>query len=104
MPDAAAPSDTGPLPPLPPQPEQPLPACKKTVMVAGAADLGAAIAAAVPGDCLVLADGTYTFPAYVTDDMDGQPRAKNDVGADEMIPGLVMRRPLTEADVGPASP
>ena len=38
-------------------------ACKKTTPVASGAELGAAIAGAQPGDCLVLADGSYTFPA-----------------------------------------
>jgi hypothetical protein len=56
-------SDTGPPPPLPPEMEKPLPACKKTVDVANNAALGGAISAAQPGDCLVLADGSYTFPA-----------------------------------------
>jgi poly(beta-D-mannuronate) lyase len=41
---------------------------------------------------------------YVMDDMDGQPRMKADVGADEMAPGMITRRALTEADVGPAAP
>jgi hypothetical protein len=40
---------------------------------------------------------------YVTEDLDGQPRSKNDVGADELAPGP-LRRPLTEADVGPDAP
>jgi poly(beta-D-mannuronate) lyase len=37
-------------------------ACAKSTQVAGAADLAPAIMAAQPGDCLVLADGQYTFP------------------------------------------
>jgi poly(beta-D-mannuronate) lyase len=37
-------------------------ACAKTTMVAGSGDLAGAITAAQPGDCLVLADGQYTFP------------------------------------------
>jgi poly(beta-D-mannuronate) lyase len=41
---------------------------------------------------------------YVMDDMDGQPRAKADVGADEFAMGAGMRHPLTEADVGPDAP
>jgi poly(beta-D-mannuronate) lyase len=45
--------------------------------------------------------GSYT---YVMDDMDGQPRSKSDVGADELSTGPVTRHPLTEADVGPDSP
>jgi poly(beta-D-mannuronate) lyase len=45
--------------------------------------------------------GNYS---YVTDDMDGQSRAKPDVGADELSTGPASRHPLTEADVGPDSP
>jgi poly(beta-D-mannuronate) lyase len=45
--------------------------------------------------------GTYE---YVTDDMDGHMRAKADVGADELGPGMITRRPLVEADVGPNAP
>ena len=47
----------------PPAAEPPSPACKRTVHVATSAALGNAIAAARAGDCIVLADGTYTFPA-----------------------------------------
>jgi poly(beta-D-mannuronate) lyase len=57
------PGDSAPPPPLPPEMEKPLPACKKTVEVANNAALGGALSAAQAGDCLVLADGTYTFPA-----------------------------------------
>jgi hypothetical protein len=46
----------------PPPPED-LPACKKEVKVANSGALGGAIDAAMPGDCLVLADGNYTLPA-----------------------------------------
>ncbi len=42
--------------------------------------------------------------AVVVDDMDGQPRAARDVGADEYADGPVKRRPLTPADVGPDAP
>ena len=45
--------------------------------------------------------GSYS---YVMDDMDGQPRSKADVGADEFAMGPVMRHPLTEVDVGPDAP
>jgi hypothetical protein len=45
--------------------------------------------------------GSYT---YVMDDMDGHPRAKSDVGADELATGVIIRRALTEADVGPNAP
>jgi len=36
--------------------------CLRTVPVSTSANLGQAIASAKPGDCVVLADGTYTFP------------------------------------------
>ena len=45
--------------------------------------------------------GSY---AYVMDDMDGHPRMKPDVGADELATGMITRRALTEADVGPNAP
>ena len=46
-----------------------------------------------------------TFP-FLTDDMEGQPRDKPDIGADEWssAPALTLRRPLTPADVGPDAP
>ena len=42
--------------------EPPLPPCLKTVRVATTAELATAVGAAVPGDCVVLADGSYSFP------------------------------------------
>jgi poly(beta-D-mannuronate) lyase len=47
--------------------------------------------------------GEYPF---LTEDMQGQPRDKPDIGADEwsMAPEGKLRRPLTEADVGPDAP
>jgi poly(beta-D-mannuronate) lyase len=58
-PDAAI----GDAPAAPPSgPEQPLPPCKKTTPVGTGAELGPAVAGAQPGDCVVLADGSYTFP------------------------------------------
>jgi hypothetical protein len=46
-----------------------------------------------------------TFP-FVTEDLQGQPRDKPDVGADELstAPEMALRRPLTEADVGISAP
>jgi hypothetical protein len=44
-----------------------------------------------------------TFP-FVTDDIDGDPRIKRDVGADEYSPAPPARHPLTQADVGPTAP
>lgn len=43
------------------------------------------------------AAGSY----LVIDDIDGQPRINNDVGADEYHSGLPYRQPLTPAEVGP---
>ena len=40
----------------------------------------------------------------VTDDIEGQPRDRADVGADELSSAPAMRRPLTPADVGPNAP
>jgi hypothetical protein len=40
-----------------------LPACKRTVAVGNSAELNAATAGAVAGDCVVLGDGSYTFQA-----------------------------------------
>ena len=42
--------------------EPPLPACLKTTPVSDTAGLASALTAAMPGECLVLADGTYSFP------------------------------------------
>jgi hypothetical protein len=45
-----------------PEPTEDLPPCKKTVQVPNSGALPGAIGAAMPGDCLVLADGDYTLP------------------------------------------
>ncbi|HEY0706220.1 MAG TPA: polysaccharide lyase 6 family protein [Polyangia bacterium] len=50
----------------------PLPACKRTVPVADSAALAPAVTSAMPGDCLELADGTYTFPRIA---INGTPEA-----------------------------
>lgn len=42
--------------------------------------------------------------AFVTEDIDGDPRTKPDVGADEYSAAPPVRRPLVRADVGPNSP
>jgi poly(beta-D-mannuronate) lyase len=48
------------------------------------------------------ADINYSI--FVSDDMDGQPRAGvPDIGADEFSAGAILRRPLTTNDVGPNS-
>jgi poly(beta-D-mannuronate) lyase len=52
----------GNMPPPAGMGEPPLPACKRTVEVANAGALGGALTGAMPGDCLVLADGDYPAP------------------------------------------
>jgi hypothetical protein len=58
---APTPSPDGSVPP--PPSEEALPPCKRMVQVADAGALGGALSGAMAGDCLVLADGGYTFPA-----------------------------------------
>ena len=58
-PTDAAPADGG---PPGSETELPVPPCKKTTPVASSGELGPALAGAQPGECLVLADGNYTFP------------------------------------------
>jgi len=43
------------------------------------------------------------YDPYVTDDIDGQPRKANDIGADEFSSAPVTNKPLTASDVGPKS-
>ena len=50
------------MPPPSGMAEPPLPACKRTVDVPNAGALTGALAGAMPGDCLVLADGDYPAP------------------------------------------
>jgi hypothetical protein len=48
--------------------------------------------------------GRYSSYAFVTADMDGQPRdAKPDIGADEFSSVLILARILSTNDVGPNS-
>lgn len=50
-------------------------------------------------------DAAGELDRFVTTDVDGQPRTRADVGADELDGvGTGSRRPLTAEDVGPASP
>ena len=58
LPHAALPLPPLPLDPAPPEGPDTLPACARTVPVSGGA-LAATLAAALPGDCLIVADGAY---------------------------------------------
>jgi hypothetical protein len=64
-PDAEAPpvtSDAGPTAGPDTAPEMPadeLPPCSRTMPVSGPGPLGMALSAAIPGDCLIVADGAY---------------------------------------------
>jgi hypothetical protein len=49
-------------------------------------------------------DAAATGFEYVADDIDGQPRQRADVGADELSSAPALHRPLTERDVGPEAP
>jgi hypothetical protein len=69
----AASGEGNPPPPPPAGTDPPLPPCLKTTPVASGADLSAAITAAQPGDCLVLADGSYTFPTITKVGTEAQP-------------------------------
>ena len=47
--------------------------------------------------------GSAAYP-FVTEDVDGQPRAKHDIGADELSSAPESYHPLSPADVGPGAP
>ncbi len=71
--DAAGGEGGAPVTPPPAGSDPPLPACKRTTPVAASGDLAAAITAAQPGDCLVLADGNYTFPTITKTATEAEP-------------------------------
>jgi hypothetical protein len=74
--DGASDSDLPPAPdggPPPSPTDEPLPPCKRTVPVASSADLAAAISGAQPGDCITLADGSYTFPTIAAKGTEAAP-------------------------------
>jgi hypothetical protein len=62
------------------------------------------------GDVLKLASGSAAIDkgaasfAFVTEDIEGQPRTTPDVGADELSTAPVLNHPLTAEDVGPDAP
>jgi hypothetical protein len=71
-----------------------LPACARTVNVSDSATLKSAITAAQPGDCIVLADGDYTFPAITRQATAASPiviRAQNTGKAGVATGNLVLK-------------
>jgi poly(beta-D-mannuronate) lyase len=70
--DASVPPTPGEQPPTPPAGDV-LPACKRTVMVPNNAALTPAVMAALPGDCIILADGDYTFPEITKTATEAEP-------------------------------
>jgi poly(beta-D-mannuronate) lyase len=62
------------------------------------------------GELMVIAAGSKAIDAsmgnfpFVMDDVNGQPRNKPDIGADELSTAPMLYRPLTPADVGPDGP
>jgi poly(beta-D-mannuronate) lyase len=67
------------------QPAEPaLPPCLRTVRVSGSSELSDALSRARAGDCIVLADGVYTFPRIAARGAADEPiviRAENRLGA-----------------------
>jgi hypothetical protein len=92
--DDAGPPDAGSdLAMPPPGPNEPLPGCMRTVDVATSEALGTAIGGAMPGDCIVLGDGTYTFPMIASKGTATAPiviRAKNTLKAVVMTGNVTM--------------
>jgi hypothetical protein len=68
--------------------------CARTVSVASSAELSQAASRAMPGDCIVLADGAYTFPTIAAKGTEAQPivvRAANTLKATVSTGDLVLQ-------------
>jgi hypothetical protein len=63
--DGSPPPDLGPTPDAPPALGEP-PTCARKVPVSSLAQLGTAIGAAMPGDCIVLANGSYASTGTIS--------------------------------------
>jgi hypothetical protein len=74
-----------------------------SVAAAGLTRMGEVMAITAGSAAVDKAVGSFPF---VSEDMEGQPRDKPDIGADEWssAPALPLRRPLTPTDVGPDAP
>jgi hypothetical protein len=68
---------------------------------AGLVRMGEVLAITPMSKAIDAATGSYPF---LTDDVNGQPRAKPDVGADELSTSPALYGPLTAKDVGPDAP
>jgi hypothetical protein len=101
-PAADAGADTGLAPPIdgavimppPASGDDTLPPCKRDVPVATSAALAMALSAAQPGDCIALADGSYTFPTITTKATEAAPvvvRAVNPLKAIVSSGNLIMQ-------------
>jgi poly(beta-D-mannuronate) lyase len=73
-------------------PGETLPACKRTVKVATSAALATAVGGAIAGDCIVLADGDYTFPTIKAK---GTSTAPIVISAANLLKATVSAGPLT---------
>jgi hypothetical protein len=67
------PNDAGTPPASGSSDDQPLPPCKRNVPVASSAELSTALGAAQAGDCIVLGDGSYTFPTITAKGTEASP-------------------------------
>jgi hypothetical protein len=72
-----------------------------TADAAGLMRMGEMMAITATSKAVDTATGSYPF---LMDDVQGQPRSKPDVGADEWTAEPALYRPLTPADVGPDAP
>jgi hypothetical protein len=72
-----------------------------TAADAGLMRMGEMMAVTATSKAVNAATGSYPF---LMDDVQGQPRNKPDVGADEWTADPALYRPLTPADVGPNAP
>jgi hypothetical protein len=91
--DAAPPADHGPGPDLGPVTDAPPqvgePTCARKVPVSTLAALSTAIGAAKPGDCIVVANGSYTSPAPISVASVGTAQARITITA-ETIGGVTI--------------
>jgi poly(beta-D-mannuronate) lyase len=86
--DSGPPPDLGPTPDAPPALGEP-PVCARKVPVSGLAPLATAIGAAMPGDCIVLANGSYDSTGVISVNRAGTAAARITITA-ETIGGVTI--------------